>query len=324
VSSHPDGNRRPRPPDHRLMVAGERKKADASEGASSGGVIEELRRRYDKLTQSQKRIAEYIVEHSQAVAFSTVDQMAAQLDVNPSTIVRFTYRLGLNGFPDLQERMRELVRGQLSRTGDPVHDSHVAGHLEGTSFGASLSHDWQNLHRTIAGADADAFARAVNILARARRAYVVAGFSTFPAAQYFALILNRLRTDVSLLAANEAFATPHLVEMKAEDCVLAFTFPRYASATHRIVMWAKENKAKVVAITDSPISAVGQVADVVLLAASAGTGMQNSLVAPMAVANALLNGVAAAKGTSALDRYSRHDRLMNRWDAFLLKLNGAD
>ena len=84
------------------------------------------------------------------------------------------------------------------------------------------------------------------------------------------------------------------------------------------------NKAKVVAVTDSPISAVGQVADVVLLAASAGMGMQNSLVAPMAVANALLNGVAAVKGTSALERYSRHDRLMNRWDSFLLKLDGTD
>ena len=98
----------------------------AADAASSGDVIEELRRRYDRLTQSQKRIAEYIVEHSQAVAFSTVDQMAAQLDVNPSTIVRFTYRLGLNGFPDLQERMRELVRGQLSRTGDPINEGQVA------------------------------------------------------------------------------------------------------------------------------------------------------------------------------------------------------
>ena len=295
-----------------------------SEPIGSGDVIDELRRRYDRFTQSQKRIAEYIVEHSQAVAFSTVDQMAAQLDVNPSTIVRFTYRLGLNGFPDLQERMRELVRGQLSRTGDPINESQVANHLESTSFGASLSHDWQNLHRTIAGLNADSVDRAVNILVRARRVYVVAGFSTFPVAHYFALILDRLRSDISLLASNDAFATPRLVEMKPEDCVLAFTFPRYASATHRIVMWAKDNKAKVIAVTDSPISAVGQVADVVLLAASAGTGMQNSLVAPMAVANALLNGVAAAKGATALERYSRHDRLMNRWDAFLLKLNGTD
>jgi DNA-binding MurR/RpiR family transcriptional regulator len=203
------------------IVKAEKASTDA---AGSGDVIEELRRRYDRLTQSQKRIAEYIIAHSHAVAFST---------------------------------------------------------------------------------------------ARARRVYVVAGFSTFPIANYFAIILDRLRSDISLLASNDAFATPRLVEMKAEDCLVAFTFPRYASATHRIVMWAKENKAKVVAVTDSPISAVGQIADVVLLAASAGLGMQNSLVAPLAVANALLNGVAAAKGTSALERYGRHDHLMNRWDAFL-------
>jgi DNA-binding MurR/RpiR family transcriptional regulator len=296
----------------------------APEPVSSGDVIDELRRRYDLLTQSQKRIAAYIVEHSQAVAFSTVDQMAAELDVNPSTIVRFTYRLGLNGFPDLQERMREMVRGQLSRTGDPINESHVAAHLDGTSFGASLSHDWQNLHRAISSVDTETFSRGVSILARARRVYVVAGFSTFPVGHYFALILDRLRSDISLLAANDAFATSRLVEMNAEDCVIAFTFPRYAAATHRVVLWAKENKAKVIAVTDSPISAVGQIADVVLLAAAAGTGMQNSLTAPMAIANALLNGVASAKGAAALERYSRHDRLMNRWDAFLLKLGGTD
>jgi len=109
--------------------------------ADSSDVVEELRRRYDRLTQSQKRIAEYIIDHSQAVAFSTVDQMAAQLNVNPSTIVRFTYRLGLNGFPDLQERMREVIRSRLSRTGDPINEGHIAGHLDGTSVGASLSDD---------------------------------------------------------------------------------------------------------------------------------------------------------------------------------------
>src|SRR5215475_6997286 len=124
---------------------------EATDAVDPGDVIEELRRRFDKLTQSQKRIAEYIVENCEAVAFSTVDQMAARLEVNPSTIVRFTYRLGLNGFPDLQERMRQLVRGQLSRAGDTGNDSEVANHLKGTSFGATFSHSLKNLHRTIAG-----------------------------------------------------------------------------------------------------------------------------------------------------------------------------
>lgn len=300
-------------------------KVEASPPISAGDVIEELRRNYDRLTQSQKRIAEFIVEHPQTVAFSTVDQIATKLDVNPSTVVRFTYRLGLNGFPDLQERMRELVRGQLARTGNPIAERQGSGtHLAGTSFGASLSHDWQNLHRTIEGIDPEIFSRAINLIGRARRVYVTAGFSTFPVANYFGLILDRLRPDITLLASSDAFANVRLAEIKSEDCIVAFTFPRYAVSTHRIAVWSKEQGAKVIAVTDSPISAVGQIADVVLLAASSGTGMQNSLVAPMAVANALLNGVLASRGTPALERYSQHDQLMNRWDAFLLKLDETD
>jgi hypothetical protein len=34
--------------------------------------------------------------------------------------------------------MQELVRGQLSRTGDPINESQAAGHLEGTSFGPAI------------------------------------------------------------------------------------------------------------------------------------------------------------------------------------------
>ena len=287
------------------------------EVVSSEDIIEQLRHQYDRLTQSQKRIAEYIIEHSQEVAFSTVDQMAERLDVNPSTIVRFTYRLGLNGFPDLQERMQQLVRGQLSRTGEPTIERQVGGHLEGTSFGASLSHDWQNLHHTIARLDTTVLDGAVKALVQSRRIYVAAAYSTFPVGHYFALALDRLRGNISLLGSNDAFIPAQVVEMKSEDCLLAFTFPPYAKATYDIAMWAKENKVKVIAVTDSSISALGQIGDIVLLANCTGTGAQNSMVAPMALANALLNGVAAAKGTSALKRYTRHDRLMHRWDAFL-------
>jgi hypothetical protein len=92
----------------------------------------------------------------------------------------------------------------------------------------------------------------VKFVAGARRIYVVAGFSTFPVAHYFALILERLRSGISLLASNDASATARLVNMNHRDCVVAFTFPRYARATHRIALWAKENRAKVVAVTDSP------------------------------------------------------------------------
>ena len=72
-------------------------------------------------------------------------------------------------------------------------------------------------------------------------------------------------------------------------------------------------------------AAVGQIADLVLIASTAGTGLQqNSLVAPMAISNALLNSVGVAKGASALERYGRRNAMMNRWDAFLMTMPGSD
>ena len=299
-----------------------RKAIVSAEPIDPNDVIEELRRRYDRLTHSQKRIAEYIVEHSEAVAFSTVDQMAAQLDVNPSTIVRFAYRLGLNGFPDLQERMRQLVRGQLSRAGAMTRE--VAAHLDGTSFGASLSHDLTNLQRTIAALNADDLHKAVAMLMAARRVYIAAGFASHALAYYFGHIFNRIRGDVVVLGADQSFSLTPLSEIASEDCLVAFTFPRYAAVTYRVASWAKESGAKVIAITDSPISAVGQVADIVLLAAASGNGIDNSLVAPMAVANALFDGATAVAGADALERIERREELMHQWDAFLLNSDESD
>jgi DNA-binding MurR/RpiR family transcriptional regulator len=289
-----------------------------------GDVIGELRRRYDKLTHSQKLIAEYIVEHSEAVAFSTVDQMAARLDINPSTIVRFTYRLGLNGFPDLQERMRELVRGQLSRASAASNGRDITNHLHGTSFGPSLGHDLANLHRTIAALSSEDLDKAVAALVGARRVYVAGGLTSYALAYTLGLVLKRLRSEVFIVEANDGLSIATVAEMTADDCLVAFTFPRYAVFTHRVASWAKQTGAKVIAITDTPISAVGQIADIVLLAVSAGSGMDNSLVAPMAVVNAIANGAAVALGTDALDRAGQRERLMHQWDAFQLKADGAD
>jgi DNA-binding MurR/RpiR family transcriptional regulator len=380
-------------------------------------IIEELRRRYDLLTHSQKRIAEYIVEQSQAVAFSTVDQIAAQLGVNPSTIVRFCYRLGLNGFPGLQERMRQVVRRQLARIdeqaeagvsqkrefdnsnlfeisnfrtreafygrrmlkgafyendveedrrppdmqyisedwGEAIFSTDRAAaafaglhrpdesefralryttmplpadtngtHLQGTTFGESLSHDLRNLRRTIMGLTADDLKRAVDQLTAARRVYVVAAFSAFSLAHYFGLVLSRLRPDVHTIQSDDGVSKVRLAEMGQQDCLVAFTFPRYAQFTQRAAAWAKEQKSTIIVITDTPISAVGQIADTVLVAFPSSTGMQHSMAAPMAVANALLNGVIAAKGNDALGRYSNSDSLFDMLNSFLLKLDQGD
>ena len=290
----------------------------------SEDVIDELRRQYDRLTQSQKRIAEYIVDHPDRVAFSTVDQMAGQLGVNPSTIVRFTYRLGLKGFPDLQERTRALVRGQLSAASDIVNENSVLAHLDGTAFGTSFGQDLQNLRRTISAVKAEDLQRASHIIAAARQVFVVGAFNAYSIAFFLGLALDRIRGRTTVWGGDTGLQASQSLGLTAQDCVIAVTSAPYAVSTQRAAQLAKEAGARVIAITDTPISAVGQIADVILAAASTGAGLQNSFVASMAIANALINGVAAADSELTLERYGRLAKVLGRLDAFLLKADDAE
>lgn len=281
-------------------------------------VISELRRAYDELTQSQKRIAEAIVEDPEFVAFATVDKMAARLGVSPSTVVRFAYRLGLNGYQDLQDRVRTLVRSQMrlnAATGDESND--LTAHLGESVFAKSLAHDLENLRRTILNLQLADLETAVRIIVEARRVYVLGGATSHAIAFYASLALDRMRGE-TILIDREAFAASSLQSMTSSDAFLVFTFAPYASNTLRITNTARRRGARIVAISDTPVSPVGQRVDVVLPALASGLSTQNSIVAPLAVTTALLNGVIAAS-PDAMARYGQIVGILNEWDVYVLK-----
>jgi DNA-binding MurR/RpiR family transcriptional regulator len=111
--------------------------------------------------------------------------------------------------------------------------------------------------------------------------------------------------------------------MEEGDVLLAFSFAPYARSTQYVMNAAKERGARVIVVTDSPISPFRDKADVMITAAVSGIGTQNSLVGAFAIANAIVNGV-AAKSPTALDRYSATIKLLDGADTYLLESGDSD
>ena len=276
----------------------------------------ELQRNYADLTQAQKRIAEAIVDNPEFVAFATVDKLSARLGIASSTIVRFAYRLGLDGYPELQERVRVLVRSRLRGADDAGDDSSIA-HLGESTAAASLRHDLDNLRNTVSELDAETLEKAVDVICRARRVFFTGGLASGPLAEYTAHTFNRLRGGAQVLGLGDTAA--EILGLTPEDALVVFSFPPYASQTLQILDAARKRGVVVVGITDSLISPLGKV-DVTLTSRVSGVGPQNSLVGPLAIINVLLNGV-AAKNPGSADRYRQIFGLLDEWNAFFLKGN---
>ncbi|HEX3712890.1 MAG TPA: MurR/RpiR family transcriptional regulator, partial [Trebonia sp.] len=230
--------------------------------------------------------------------------------------VRFAYRLGLDGYPELQERVRILVRSRLRGADDAGDDSSVT-HLGDSTAAASLKHDLDNLRNTVSELDTETLDKAIDVIYRARRVFFTGGLASGPLAEYTAHTFNRLRGGAQVLGLGDTAA--EILGLTPEDALVVFSFPPYASQTLQILDAARKRGVVVVGITDSPISPLGKV-DVTLTARVSGVGPQNSLVGPMAIINVLLNGV-AAKSPGSADRYRQIFGLLDEWNAFFLKGN---
>lgn len=291
---------------------------------SPGNVLSEVRHKYDELTQSQKRIAESIVEDPEFVAFATVDKLAIRLGVSASTIVRFAYKLGLDGYNELQERVRDVIRNQITSNQEPVDTEGWFNHLGDSIFQKSLEHDVRLLQRTIAALDVDVLNEAVDIVLQSSKRYVCGGLTTFSVAHFVAMTLGRVCGETTLLSGTDGTVALQLSTIGPGDALLAFTFPPYASQTMRVVKLGKELGAKVIAVTDSLVSPIAKSADVIIPCKWAGLTLQNSLVPLMAIANLLTNGVIAKAQDATLERYGRLNQVLNEWKVFLLHHEEAE
>ena len=281
-----------------------------------GDVIETVRQQYDGLTQSQKRIAEAIVDDPEFVAFATVDKLGHRLGVSPSTIVRFAYKVGLDGYQDLQDRVRTLVRSQMRGSGGPAADGGTT-HLGDTTYAASLGRDVDHLQRTIRGLDRATLDRAVSILSSADRIFVSGDITSYSVAYYTALAANRARGKVHLVKGDGEGAA-RLIEIGPDDALLAFTFPPYSKSVLRVVEWAIQRGATTIGVTDHAVSPAGRRVSLVLPAVTSGLGAQNTLVPAMAIANALLNALILQNEERSHARYQSVNRLLGEWDTYVL------
>ena len=67
-------------------------------------------------SKGQKRIASYIVGNYDKAAFMTASKLGELSGVSESTVVRFAYELGFEGYPAMQRALQEMIRSRLTST----------------------------------------------------------------------------------------------------------------------------------------------------------------------------------------------------------------
>ena len=278
-------------------------------------LIAHITERMAGFSKGQKRIARYILEHYDTAAFMTAYRLGETVGVSESTVVRFAAELGFEGYPQLQKTMQELIRSKLTTlqrievTRARMEDDEVLDNI--------LACDIANIRQTLEELPRETFYEAVDAMVRAKELYIFAAGSCRALASFLAHYLRLLLGNVHLISAtSESEILEEMLHIGQEDAIVGISFPRYSSRAVKTLHFAHSRGAKVIAITDSPLSPIAPFASSLLLAHSDMATVVDSLVAPLSVINALIVAASLRKMDSVTQTLTELEELWDQYDVY--------
>ena len=277
-------------------------------------MIDRLNQSGKKLSKGHRKIAQYIVDHYDKAVFMTASRLGERVGVSESTVVRFASAMGYEGYPQLQRSLQELVSHRLTANQRFEMSTEIN---PSEALGIVLKSDMQNLRATLDQMDNAVFDDVVRRLLSARSIYVMGLRSAAPLAQFMGYYLNYIFDNVHLVSSGATDVFEEISKLREDDVLVGISFPRYSTRTLEAMRFAKRCGAQVVAITDGPMSPLGEIADATLTARTDMASFVDSLAAPLSVINALLVALGLHRKEARKEHFRQRESIWETYEVYL-------
>ena len=275
------------------------------EGGPSGpvpkhyeGIVNLITERYEGLSDGFRQIARFLTQNPNAVAIESINAIAAQCAVHPSSLVRFAQTLGYSGFKEMQAvfqtRLATMAPGFRERIGALEDELSRNGRQGNLGFLRQLVvRDMAALEGLLDTVTEEALDQTASLLTASDTIYLAGQLRSEPIAVLLRYMLTMLGRRVVLLDASGGLAPEMARTMTERDVLMAITFRHYAQEVLAVCDAAVENGTPIVAITDSALSPLAKDADVLFTVPEEEYSFSRSIAAPMCLVQCIAVATAA-------------------------------
>lgn len=256
----------------------------------------------EDLTRSERQLANVLLQDYPVAGLQSITRLAQASGVSTPTVIRMARKLGFDGFPDLQERLREELAEQIKK---PISkrnvwqakasDEHVLN-----TFARAVS---SNLHHTLDRLDPAMFDEVADLLAdTSRHTYLAGGRITRSNADYLFNHLQIIRPNVTHLSYSANVWPQYLLDMDENAILIIFDIRRYESDLLKLARLAAERGCTIILFTDQWGSPIGKVTPLVFNALVEAPSNWDSTICIMMIVEALIARVQSARWEDSKDR----------------------
>jgi len=273
-------------------------------------LIKQIFAKTDSLNGAQKRLGHYLKNDSAALLLSNVSDLADAVGVSKSTVVRFAKSLGYKGFPDFKREIQTEMRRKL-RAASRMEETFAELGNDENIFAKLIKRDIVLLQETLQAASSPDFHKAVEIIWRARKVFIIGLNASMALAYLLHFRLVRVKKEAHwIFLTGGTSLLEQLAFMERRDVLIAIDFVNVPREVQTALHHAKKVGAPILGITDFPSSPIAKSADVCLYAKRGLHTTVNSLTPAFSLVNALAIAVAWTKKADSIKALNDLDKLL--------------
>ena len=267
-----------------------------------GPLTEQIIKTFDDMPAQLQAGARYVLDRPRDVALLSMREQARQAGVQPATMTRLAKRLGMDGYDDVRELYAAAVRegglGFAGKAGVQV----VSQKLKGDKALAvdMLRSIGKQIDRLAAPASLERLVAAAKALASARRVYCLGLRSSHSVAWHLHYVLTLVGDRSIHLDGIAATGADALARATGRDVLLVASVMPYTRLTIELAEYAVAQGIAVVAITDSEVAPLAQMAQYVVIVPTESPSFFHAMSPAFAVAEVLGAVIAGRGGDDAL------------------------
>lgn len=210
----------------------------------------------DRFSPKQLQLAHFIEKNYASLAYTTMTELAHLAAVSETTVVRFVYQLGYQGFPEFKNALRDTIE-QATKPSAAMNryalESQEYVFPQDTAK-AIFSVEMHVMQETLALLNTDELQKAIDMLASAPAVIVLACGANTCCSQALGFALQVIRPGVHIIE-KAGISEGSLIRSLPDGTIcVAFTTPRYPTETQEILEMLKDKNIRIIGISDSLLS----------------------------------------------------------------------
>jgi len=201
-------------------------------------ISERIKQNYAFLSNKQKKIADYLLDHDDEMGFKTLKIISKEVGVTEVTVINFCKALGFGNFTEngvYSELLPNVIEQQI-----------------------------QNHTRTLYRLDEQKLSQTIEFICNAKKIYIFHKGTTGAVALFLKTRLDNLAIDSELVDVSVVDNRFFMNSMRftKDDIYIFFTYPVYSKILIKFSEYFRKKDFKIIALTDKYDSPITKYADI--------------------------------------------------------------